>query len=62
MLTAARSGEMREAAWDEMDRHGAVWTVPAGRMKNGREHPVPLSGRALEVLDDALLLFPTLTG
>ena len=53
VLTAARSGEVRNARWEEIDRDGAVWTVPADRMKNGREHRVPLSDRALEVLDDA---------
>ena len=69
VLTAARSGEVRNARWDEIDRDGAVWTVPAERMKNGREHRVPLSDRALEVLDEALelpaaadLLFPSPTG
>ena len=69
VLTAARSGEVRQACWDEIDRDGAVWTVPAGRMKNGREHRVPLSARALEVLDDARELadadgwvFPSPTG
>ncbi|MXY51258.1 MAG: site-specific integrase [Gammaproteobacteria bacterium] len=53
VLTAARSGEVREARWDEIDRDSAVWTIPAERMKNGREHRVPLSDRALEVLDEA---------
>ena len=53
VLTAARSGEVRGARWDEIDRDGAVWTVPAERMKAGREHRVPLSPRALEVLDGA---------
>ncbi len=53
VLTAARSGEVRNAQWEEIDRDGAVWTVPAERMKNGREHRVPLSCRALEVLDEA---------
>ena len=69
VLTAGRSGEVRNARWDEIDRDGAVWTVPADRMKNGREHRVPLSDRALEVLDEALelpaaddLVFPSPTG
>ncbi|MXY51535.1 MAG: site-specific integrase [Gammaproteobacteria bacterium] len=53
VLTATRSGEVRNARWEEMDRDGAVWTIPAERMKNGREHRVPLSYRALEVLDEA---------
>ncbi len=53
VLTATRSGEVRNARWEEIDRDGAVWTIPAERMKNGREHRVPLSDRALEVLDEA---------
>ena len=44
---------MRNARWEEIDRGGAVWTIPTARMKNGREHRVPLSDRALEVLDEA---------
>ena len=53
VLTAARSSEVRKATWDEIDVEGAVWTLPAERMKANREHRVPLSGRALEVLNDA---------
>ena len=56
VLTAARSGEVRLATWDEMDVAGRVWTVPALRMKAKREHRVPLCGRALEVLDAARAL------
>lgn len=50
ILTAARSGEVLGARWDEFDLDRAVWTVPAERMKGGREHRVPLSGRALEIV------------
>ena len=50
-LTASRSGEMRGAHWDEIDRASATWTVPAARMKAGLAHRVPLAGRAIEVLD-----------
>ena len=57
VLTAARSGEVRNARWEQIDRDGAVWTIPAERMKAGREHRVPLSPRALEVLDGAAELF-----
>ncbi|MDE0658708.1 MAG: site-specific integrase [Gammaproteobacteria bacterium] len=57
VLNAARSGEVRNARWDEIDRAGAVWTIPAERMKAGREHRVPLSPRALEILDEAAQLF-----
>ncbi len=53
VLTAVRSGEARGARWDEIDLEAAVWTIPASRMKAGREHRVPLSGRALDVLDEA---------
>ena len=53
VLTATRSGEVRNARWEEIDHDAAVWTIPAARMKNGREHRVPLSDRALEVLDEA---------
>ena len=53
VLTAARSGEVRNARWEQIGRDGAVWTILAERMKAGREHRVPLSPRALEVLDDA---------
>ncbi len=50
ILTAARSGEVRSARWSEIDLARAVWTVPAERMKAGREHRVPLSPRAVEIL------------
>jgi integrase len=50
ILTAARSGEVRGATWDELDLKGKVWTIPATRMKAGREHRVPLSARALKIL------------
>jgi integrase len=49
ILTAARSGEVLGARWDEFDLDRAVWTIPATRMKAGREHRVPLSRRALEI-------------
>ena len=50
ILTAARSGEVRGAAWSEIDLEAKVWTVPAERMKAGREHRVPLSGQVLSLL------------
>lgn len=52
ILTAARSGEARGAKWCEFDRAARVWTVPRERMKAGREHKVPLSGRAGAILDE----------
>ena len=51
ILTAARSGEVRGATWAEIDRDAKVWTVPAARMKSGKEHRVPLTGEALALLD-----------
>ncbi len=53
VLTAARSGEVRHALWSEFDMEAAIWTIPGERMKTGREHRVPLSSRALEILDEA---------
>ncbi len=49
-LTACRSGEVREAAWDEIDLKSKIWVIPADRMKMKREHRVPLSDRAIEIL------------
>jgi integrase len=50
-LTAARTGEVLGARWGEIDPAARVWTVPAARMKAGREHRVPLSDPALAVLE-----------
>lgn len=50
ILTAARSGEARGATWSEIDIKARTWTVPAARMKAGREHRVPLSDAALALL------------
>ena len=50
ILTAARTGEAIGASWAEIDLSGAVWTIPGRRMKAGREHRVPLSDAALDVL------------
>ncbi len=52
VLTAARSGEARGAAWAEMDLANALWTVPAERMKSGREHRVPLAKPAIRLLHE----------
>jgi integrase len=51
ILTAARSGEVLGATWGEIDLPAAIWTVPASRMKAGREHRVPLSARAIEIVE-----------
>jgi integrase len=51
ILTAARSWEVRGATWSEIDLAAKVWTVPANRMKAGREHRVPLSTRAVKILE-----------
>jgi len=50
ILTACRSGEVRGARWTEFDTVGKVWTIPAERMKAKREHQVPLSDAALDLL------------
>lgn len=50
ILTAARSGEVRGATWDEFDLEAKVWTVPASRMKAGKEHRVPLTPAAVALI------------
>ena len=69
ILTAARSGEVRGARWDEIDVEAALWRVPAARTKTGKEFRVPLSTAALSVLRDAAnyndksgLVFPSPNG
>ena len=56
VLPAARWSEVRLAEWAEIDRTEGVWMVPATRMKTRREHRVPVSGRAIEVLEEARAL------
>lgn len=51
ILTAARSGEVRGAPWDEIDLEARVWTVPAERTKTKKEHRVPLSDAAVRLLN-----------
>lgn len=58
ILTAARSGEVREARWDEIDMATKVWEIPASRMKMKRPHRVPLSPRAMEILAEAAKFLP----
>ena len=50
LLTAARSGEVRLATWDEVDLEARTWTIPGDRMKAGRQHVVPLSDPAIALL------------
>jgi integrase len=52
ILTAARTSEVLGATWSEIDMAEKVWCVPGKRMKSGREHRVPLSGRAFEILGE----------
>ncbi|RWL79412.1 MAG: site-specific integrase [Mesorhizobium sp.] len=52
ILTASRSGEVYQARWPEIDLDKGIWTVPAERMKAGREHRVPLSKRAMILLHE----------
>ena len=68
ILTACRSGEVRGALWGEIDLGKALWTIPAERMKARKDHVVPLSGRAVEILQqaralhcNAVLVFPSPT-
>jgi integrase len=51
ILTAARTGEVRGARWQEIDFTAKVWIISAGRMKAGKEHRVPLCERAVEILN-----------
>lgn len=53
ILCASRSGEVLGARWSEFDLEAAIWTVPAQRMKAGRQHRVPLSAPALELVRTA---------
>ena len=66
ILTAARSGEVRGAAWSEMDMKAGIWTIPDERMKAGKEHRVPLSPAALQLLQalprTSEWVFPSPTG
>jgi integrase len=50
ILTAARTGEVIGATWEEIDLNAGTWTIPAARMKAGKEHRVPLSEPALAIL------------
>jgi integrase len=64
-LTAARSGEVRGAQWNEIDLTKKIWVVPAERMKAKREHRVPLSKQAIALLkalptkNTGALIFPS---
>ena len=68
ILTAARSGEVRGATWDEIDLDNGVWTIPADRMKGGQEHRVPLTRQAVDLLRalprfaESDLVFPAARG
>jgi integrase len=65
ILTAARSNEVRGMKWSEIDIAARTWTVPAERMKGGREHIVPLCDRALAILERPQigeLVFPGVKG
>ena len=53
-----RPGELRQAEWSEIDLEAAVWRIPARRMKQRREHVLPLSGQSLDLFRQLL----TLTG
>ncbi len=53
VLTACRSGEVRNALWDEINLEMAEWIIPAERMKAKREHRIPLTNRCIAILQDA---------
>ena len=53
ILTASRSGDVRGAKWAEINLDAKLWTVPAERMKVGKEHVVPLTDAAIDVLERA---------
>ena len=67
-LTATRSQEVRGAVWEEIDLDKALWVIPGARMKMGKEHRVPLSARAVAMLEalprikDNPLVFPAARG
>ncbi|MBV9636352.1 MAG: integrase arm-type DNA-binding domain-containing protein, partial [Methylobacteriaceae bacterium] len=52
ILTVARTGDTIGATWDEVDLANRLWTIPAARMKAGREHRVALTARALEIVEE----------
>ena len=66
ILTATRTSEVLNATWNEIDLSAGIWTIPATRMKAGKEHRVPLAARTIEVLysakghnrDQPCFLFP----
>ena len=51
VLTAARTSEVLKATWDEIDLKAKVWSIPAQRMKGNRPHRVPLSDRAMQIIN-----------
>ena len=72
-LTATRAGEVRFATWEEIDWEECLWSIPQARTKTGKLHRVPLSSRAMAVLEEAKtgargpmargpLIFPSMTG
>ena len=58
VLTATRKAETLKAAWNEIDLEAGIWTIPASRMKAEREHRIPLSKRATEILARAKAMSP----
>lgn len=59
LLTLVRKGEFIGATWKEISWERATWTIPASRMKAGREHLVPLSGQALDILTTLRSCYPS---
>jgi integrase len=56
ILTAARTEQTLGATWNEIDLGAKIWTIPAERMKGGREHKVPLSAPAVALLKDMAVI------
>lgn len=56
ILTGCRTNEVLQAQWNEIDRKSKIWTIPGNRMKSGREHRVPLSKQAVELLESLPIL------
>jgi integrase len=58
ILTAVPTREVQNAVWSEFDLENKIWTIPADRTKTGKQHQVPLSSRALELLQRQLKTLP----
>lgn len=69
ILAACRSGEVRNLEWSELDMENGVWTIPAEKMKAGKQHRIPLTDQMIEIVgiaetfkQDGVYVFPGLSG